>query len=611
MNRPLRLWPGLAAVVILVLARFVMPAVSPGADLTGLAISAIASLVIILWWVFFSRARWVDRLGVVVLAAAAILAMRPLLDPSIAGAGMGNLYYIYAVQLLTIVIPIAAFAARRTGDGARRAAMAAAIVLACGLWALIRTGGVSNSLLGSDFHWRWTPTPEQRLLAQSANELPPAAPAPAEAAAPAPAPTQAPALSTQHPAPSTASAAPSTEHEAPSTAPAALSTDSEWPGFRGPARDGVVHGVRIATDWAATPPVPLWRRAVGPGWSSFAVRGDRLYTQEQRGEDEVVACYRVSTGEPLWAHRDANRFYESNGGPGPRGTPAIAGTRVFAFGAMGVLNALDAETGARAWSRNVAADVKRALPGWGFTSSPLVIGDVVIVAASGSLAAYDVTTGEPRWAGPRWLGSYSSPHRATIDGVEQVLLLNGSGAAGVAPGDGTVLWESKWESGTPIVQPAVTDEGDVLINSISMTGGNGIRRISLEKGGSGWAVAERWTSTGLKPYFNDFVLHKGHAFGFDGNILSSINLEDGTRNWKGGRYGNGQMVLLADQDVLLVISEDGELALVSATPDKFTELARVPALDGKTWNHPVIVGDVLLVRNGQEMAAFRLPLAGR
>jgi outer membrane protein assembly factor BamB len=276
-----------------------------------------------------------------------------------------------------------------------------------------------------------------------------------------------------------------------------------------------------------------------------------------------------------------------------------------------VLNALDAETGARAWSRNVAADVKHALPGWGFTSSPLVIGDVVIVAASGTLAAYDVSTGEPRWAGPRLLGSYSSPHRAMIDGVEQVLLLSGSGVAAIAPGDGSVLWESTWESGTPIVQPAVTDDGDVLINSISMTGGNGIRRISLEKGDGGWTVAERWTSTGLKPYFNDFVLHKGQAFGFDGNILSSINLADGTRNWKGGRYGNGQLVLLADQDLLLVVSEDGELALVSATTDKFTELARMPALDGKTWNHPVIVGDVLLVRNGQEMAAFRLPIAGR
>jgi outer membrane protein assembly factor BamB len=147
-------------------------------------------------------------------------------------------------------------------------------------------------------------------------------------------------------------------------------------------------------------------------------------------------------------------------------------------------------------------------------------------------------------------------------------------------------------------------------------GGLGIRRLttaydSTQAKPATWSVTERWTSTGLKPYFNDFVVSKGYAFGFDGNILSCIDLNDGRRVWKGGRYGDGQLLLLADQNVMIVLSEEGELALVSATPDKFAELGRFPAIDGKTWNHPVLVGDVLLVRNGEEMAAFRLTLAGR
>jgi outer membrane protein assembly factor BamB len=191
-------------------------------------------------------------------------------------------------------------------------------------------------------------------------------------------------------------------------------------------------------------------------------------------------------------------------------------------------------------------------------------------------------------------------------------MLSDAGATGVNPADGTVLWEHAWPAGGTITQPARVGEGDFLFSMVgAAAAGVGTRRVTVALGPGGWAATERWTSTGLKPYFNDLVVHKGHAFGFDGSILACIDLQDGKRTWKGGRYGNGQLVLLADQGLLLVLSEDGELALVGATPDQFKELARFPALEGKTWNHPVLVGDVLLVRNGQEMAAFRLALAGR
>ena len=368
----------------------------------------------------------------------------------------------------------------------------------------------------------------------------------------------------------------------------------------------MVHGARIASDWSHSPPVALWRRAIGPGWSSLAVSGDRFYTQEQRGEDEVVACYNTATGQPVWTHRDGVRFFESNGGAGPRATPTLSNGRVYTFGATGILNALAAGDGAVVWSRNAAADTHTKVPDWGFASSPLVVGDLVIVAVAGKLVAYDLATGDPRWFGQSDGVSYSSPQLLTIDGVAQILLMSASGASSVTPANGTRLWEHAWP-GSAIVQPALTPDGDVLITHIE----RGTRRIAVAHGPGGWTVDERWTSNALKPYFNDFVVHKGHAFGFDGRILTSIDLKDGTRTWKGGRYGNGQLVLLPDQDLLLVLSEEGELALVGATPDQFTELARFPAIEGKTWNHPVLVGDVLLVRNGQEIAAFRLALARR
>jgi outer membrane protein assembly factor BamB len=382
--------------------------------------------------------------------------------------------------------------------------------------------------------------------------------------------------------------------------------DADWPGFRGPARDSVVHGVRIATDWSASPPVPLWRRAIGPAWSSFAVQGELVYTQEQRGEEELVSCYKLHTGEPVWRHGDAIRHWDSEGGPGPRATPTISDGRVYSFGGTGRLNALDAGSGAVVWSHDAAADAHVETPGWGFAGSPLVVGDVVIVAVSGRLAAYDLASGERRWLGPEGGGGYSSPHLATIDGVPQVLLLRGARSTSVAPADGALLWEHKGQPGVSIVQPALTAEGDVLVAAGDSMGGSGIRRLAVAHGPAGWSVEERWMSKGLKPYFNDFVVHEGQAYGFDGGILACIDLANGERKWKGGRYGHGQLVLLPEQDLLLVLSEQGELALVKATPDAFAEVARVPAIQGKTWSHPALVGDVLLVRNSEEMAAFRL-----
>jgi outer membrane protein assembly factor BamB len=281
---------------------------------------------------------------------------------------------------------------------------------------------------------------------------------------------------------------------------------------------------------------------------------------------------------------------------------------VYTFGGTGILNALDARTGSVVWSRNAASDTKTKVPHWGFAGSPLVVGDVVIASAAGALAAYDAATGNTRWLGSAGGGGYSSPQLLTLGGVSQVLLMNGEGVISVAPSDGTLLWKHKW-AGDGIVQPAVTAEGDVLIGSGSGMAEVGLVRLAVAHETSGWTTKERWKSYELNPYFNDFVVHKDHAFGIDGSEIACIDLKNGESKWKGGTYGAGQLVLLADQDLLLVVSEQGELALVKATPEQFTELARFPAIKGKTWNHPVLVGDILLVRNGEEMAAFRLKLA--
>lgn len=563
-QKPLRLWPGVIIVILQLLIKFGIPIIAPGVFAIVVFGQLLCGLAVIVWWAFFSRAPRIERWGAVVLIIIAIVLTSQFLHESIAEAGMGMLFPILAIPVLSIFFVVWAVASHRLSTGLRRVTMVVTILVACGAWTLIQTGGFDADM-NHDFTWRWTETPEERLLAQAGDE--------------------------------------------PMSLPSALAiaeTEPEWPGFRGPNRDGIVQCEKIETDWSVSPPVELWRRPVGPGWSSFSVHGNLFYTQEQRGDDEAVACYNMTTGKPVWRHLDKARFWESNGGAGPRGTPTLRGGRVYTLGGTGIMNVLDAGDGTVIWSRDAAADTETKVPFWGFSSSPLVMESTVIVAVAGSLISYDLTTGDPHWIKPVEGDCYSSPHLLYIDGVEQVLLLNKAGAISVTPTEGTLLWEHSW-AGLPIVQPTLIGDGDILI---SVDERSGIRRIGVAHGSEGWSVEERWTSARLKPYFNDSVIHNGHAYGFDGPMLACIDIRDGTRKWRGGRYGRGQFILLADQDLLLVMSEKGELALVKAASDQFTELARFPAIKGKTWNHPVLVGDVLLVRNAQEMAAFRLSLAG-
>ena len=614
-RKPLRLWLGVIAVSLQWLVWVVLPFVAQDQGGTAMLVGVAFGLVTIIWWLFFSRAPWAERLGALALMVVGVAATSRLVHPSIANGMMGFMLPIYSIPVLCLALVVWAVVSRGMAAGPRRVALVGAILLACAALTLIRSNGIIGDG-GADLAWRWTRTPEERLLAEGGNEvLPPAPPPPVATEPAAPPSASTPTGTPEKPeSPAAATTEPIASPAAETAAGRAMSepgfTRAEWPGFRGPERDGVVGGVRIETKWDQTPPVQMWRRPVGPGWSSFAVAGDRFFTQEQRGEDEIVSAYNLKTGDPVWRHRDAARFWESNAGAGPRATPTLSHGRVYTLGGTGILNALDDRDGSVVWSRNAVKDTGKKIPDWGIASSPLVVGDIVVVATAGWLAAYDVVTGKPRWFGPKSGSGYSSPQLATIGGVAQIVLVNGSGVIGVAPSDGTVLWKHDW-AGDSIVQPAVLAGGDLLIGSGSgMAGNNGMLRLAIARESGGWTAKERWMSNGLKPYFNDFVVHNGHAFGFDGSILACIDLENGTRKWKGGRYGHGQLVVLRDQDLLLVLSEEGELALVKATSDQFTQVARIRAIEGKTWNHPVVAGDVLLVRNDQEMAAFRLSPAG-
>jgi outer membrane protein assembly factor BamB len=289
MTRPLRLWPAIAIVVLFVLTATVGKALMPGEPLMMLG-GVVCALLLLLWWAFFSRARWFERVGAILLIPVVVLLAGLGLDPSIAGGAQGFLGYIFGIEFALLAIAVWAVATSRLSDRTRRWALVPMVIVVGVLPLLsIRTEGV----YGGEFvlHWRWTPTPEELLLAHANDEpkpLPPVVVETPKEIVPAPAPA------VQAPAPAVTPEPDKKEV----VAPAGVAIPAEWPGFRGPNRDSVVRNVQIKTDWAQSPPVQIWRRAVGPGWSSFSVRGDLFYTQEQRGDDEVVSAHRGSTGEP-------------------------------------------------------------------------------------------------------------------------------------------------------------------------------------------------------------------------------------------------------------------------------------------------------------------------
>jgi len=382
----------------------------------------------------------------------------------------------------------------------------------------------------------------------------------------------------------------------------------DWPEFRGAGRDGVVRGVKLSRDWKSHPPQEIWRHPVGQAWSSFAVVGDRVYTQEQRDQIEVVSCWDLSTGEPLWAHRDDDRFNESMGGPGPRATPTFDSSKIYSLGATGQLNCLDAATGRSLWEDppNVLEATSGLNLEWAMSGSPLVVDGRVIVipgGARGGVAAFDAETGELSWAVGNRPASYAAPRLFEINGRQMLLCFGGDGLTGYKIEDGQELWHVPWTNGPKVnaALPAVVSPGRLFISSGYSTG-----CALLEFAGEATSPSLAWKSRGMNCKFNDPVVHGGYVYGLDEGILVCLDLETGRRKWKRGRYGYGQLLLVGD--LIVVQAERGQVVLVEATAERFRELGKFTALRSKTWNHPVLVGNRLLVRNGSEMACFKLPV---
>ncbi|HUY90862.1 MAG TPA: PQQ-binding-like beta-propeller repeat protein [Pirellulales bacterium] len=518
------------------------------------------------------RISWLPPVVIGLLGGALVAVIRTL-ELFQENAAYQNLATLSALGLTLILLAFWAIFFTGASGSVRAYLLFSGLALVGGFLSLVRVEGVSGDILPK-LAWRWTPKADERL----ADEI-------GEGGKPADA-----------------------------TIDLTATTDRDFPQFLGPARDARLNGPRLARDWQARPPKELWRQPIGAGWSSFAVVGPYAVTQEQRGDNELVSCYEILTGKLLWAHVDPGRFNAVIAGDGPRATPTIADGLVYALGANGRLDCLDGASGEVVWTHDVLAENSAPNLEWGKSCSPAIIGDLIVVSAGGpddhSLVAYDKASGKEVWHGGDDPSSYSSPVLAELAGVEQILIVNHHALAAHDPTDGRVLWRYQWTGDQPkVAQPVIVGRNQVLIGSGY---GIGCMLLEIERSDDGeLSCREAWKSHSrkLKPKFTNVVLHDGHVYGIDdGRTLVCIELKRGDLKWRGGRYGHGQLLLV--DDLLLVQSETGEVALVEASPERFTELTRFHAIDGKCWNTPALAGPYLLVRNAEKAACYELPLEG-
>lgn len=566
-----RLWPTL--LVVLIQVGLVTIWISPSNEnlfrLMLMTLGALlCSFMFMILLVFASRLTW--RVSLLTILAIVILG---IISGICAAPFTAIAYLIYGFPLAMVATWIGLTITHKRGAQLQIVGMVSGAALVWLGMSQIRIERVQWSFLPV-VALRWQPTAEQKLLSQGPFE----APKPSEKNAQG----------------------------------AGWSADRlEWPGFRGFRGDGRVTEPLPKMDWQQNPPKELWRRPVGPGWSSMSVVSGRLFTQEQRGEYELVSCYNAETGEPVWQHKEQSRFEEMQSGAGPRATPAFVNGIIYAYGAKAVLMALDATDGKLLWRRDLMLEFNAALPIWGFCTSPVVYGDNVVVFAGGDgengFIAFDKTMGEVRWRMSERGMNFSSPQLMKF-GEQSMLVINKTGATlGLDPNSGKVLWQQEtFSNGSPaIVQPQQLNDTGLII---PFGDDKGVGYIELTSApDANWVVQEKWRTRSIKPWYNDYLYHDGHVYGFDKQFFVCVDTQDGSLKWKSRKFGFGQAILVQSTGQVVMLSEDGEVRLIDVSPEESKQLGSVQVLNDTCWNHPIIAGGRLYVRNSVEMVCLELP----
>lgn len=378
-------------------------------------------------------------------------------------------------------------------------------------------------------------------------------------------------------------------------------TAADWPQWRGPRRDGIAAETGLLKTWPSEGPPLAWQATgAGNGYSSFAVAGGRLYTLGAKGRQEYAIAYDVATGKSIWEAPIGQRLSQDRG-DGPRGTPTIDGNRLYAISGRGDLACVDVATGKGIWQVSFPGTFGAAIPNWGYSESPLVAGDRVIVNAGGvdaSIVAFEKTSGKVLWKSGSDRAAYSSAVLYEAGGVRQAIFFTASNALGVDVASGRILWNyDRANNRTANVSTPVVRGDRVFISSDYGTGG-GLLQLSSS------GAKELYFTADMRTHHNTGVLIGDHLYGFSSAILTAMKFDDGTIAWRNRSVGKGSLVAAEGQ--LYLFSENGVVGLAAASPDAYQERGRFQIKSGSlpTWSHPVVSGGRMYIRDQDTIYAY-------
>ncbi len=393
---------------------------------------------------------------------------------------------------------------------------------------------------------------------------------------------------------------------------AAVCTAADWPQFLGPTRNGVSTETGLKSTWPKNGPPIVWDREVGDGFSGPVVVGDRVILFQRVGDEEVVECLSAADGKTKWKKGYPTSYRDRFGkGDGPRATPLVADGRVYTLGAEGVLQCLKLEDGEKVWRRDLHKDYQTQEGFFGVATSPLLEGGRLLVNVGGAngagIVAFNKDDGKELWKADDHDASYSSPVAADLAGKRQAVFLTREGLISLDPADGAIRYSKHWRSR---MDASVNAASPVVVgDQIFLTACYGTGAVLLRAKADG--VEEVWSNDkSMSCHYGTPIFQGGYLYGFDGRQeegarLRCVEMKSGDVKWTQEGFGCGSMILADGK--LIILTEDGDLVLAKATPEKYEELARATVLDARPLRAPVALADGKLYgRDGRKLVCWNL-----